>query len=98
MAGAHSLVSLTESHQKRTIAEMWHHEDYTHTNGSIGDAYNDVAIIRLKEPLVFNENVAPIPLAPAGYTPPGTVLIITDKISKVKSLPNISMVLLFLLT
>lgn len=42
-----------------------------HENFDLSVAYNDVGIIKLKEPLKFNEFVAPIKLPDAGFDPSG---------------------------
>jgi len=72
IAGAHNIKNPIESHhQKIKIAEMWRHEDY---DSSI--ITNDVSILKLAEPLTFNEYVQPMRMANVGEEPEaGTVCI-----------------------
>ena len=45
---------------------MWIHEQFNLT-----DFTNDVSLLKLAEPLEFNEFVQPLPLAPQGDDPAG---------------------------
>merc|ERR1712055_335707 len=67
-AGAHNIHSLLpeSSVQTRDVAEMWKHESY---DGEI--ITNDVSVLKLDEPLEFNEFVQPLPLADKDEEPVG---------------------------
>jgi len=70
--GAHNIGLFNgENHQKIKVSEMWRHEDY---NSNI--ITNDVSVLRLAEPLVFDDNIQPVKMAELGSDPAaGTVCI-----------------------
>jgi len=63
IAGAHNIGTFnTEAgHQKVHVSEFWRHEDYDHNTIT-----HDTSVLKLDEPLVFDEYVQPMPLAPNG--------------------------------
>jgi len=77
VAGAHDIKipwpGSEDSVQKRGVAEMWQHEGF--------DPYifsNDVSLLKLDEPLEFNEYVQPLPLAAQGDDPAGGTICINS--------------------
>ena len=69
VAGAVNIIQVFPAEpdqQKRHVSAMWMHEQFNHT-----DFTNDVSLIKLAEPLEFNEFVQPLPLAPQGDDPAG---------------------------
>ena len=75
VAGAHNIKSILpeENIQKRHVSAMWKHENYDHTVIT-----NDVSLLKLDEPLEFNEFVQPLPLAPAGDDPAGGTVCVNS--------------------
>ena len=62
LAGAHNIVKdVDNSWQIRKIAKLLAHEDYDSY-----DITNDISLIKLSEPLEFNEFVQPVKLAEVG--------------------------------
>ena len=62
LAGAHNIVKdVDNSWQIRKIAKLLAHEDYDSY-----DITNDISLIKLSEPLQFNEFVQPVKLAETG--------------------------------
>ena len=62
LAGAHNIVKdVDNSWQIRKIAKLLAHEDYDSY-----DITNDISLIKLSEPLEFNEFVQPVKLAEFG--------------------------------
>ena len=62
VAGAHNIAKDEDSSwQIRNVAKLLAHEDYDSY-----DITNDVSIIKLSQPLEFNEFVQPVPLAATG--------------------------------
>merc|ERR1711997_167361 len=59
--------------QKRKVADMWKHEGY---DSSI--ITNDVSLLKLDEPLEFNEYVQPLPMAPKGDDPAGGTICVNS--------------------
>jgi len=73
IAGAHNIgaFAFESGHQNRKVSELWRHENYDHNVIT-----NDVSVLRLDEPLVFDDIVKPMKLAEPGYEPAeGTVCI-----------------------
>lgn len=69
VAGAVNIIQVFPAEpdqQKRHVSAMWIHEQFNHT-----DFTNDVSLLKLAEPLEFNEFVQPLPLAPQGADPAG---------------------------
>ena len=59
VAGAHNIAKDEDSSwQVRKISKLWPHEDY-----DSNEFTNDISLLKLSEPLVFNEFVQPIKLA-----------------------------------
>ena len=59
VAGAHNIAKDEDSSwQIRKISKLWPHEDY-----DSNEFTNDISLLKLSEPLVFNEFVQPIKLA-----------------------------------
>jgi len=90
VAGAHNIHSILpeDTIQKRKVADMWKHEGY---DSSI--ITNDVSVLKLDEPLEFNEYVQPLPLAPKGDDPAGGTICINSgwgsiSHSSVAQMPN----------
>jgi len=75
VAGAHNIKSILpeENIQKRHVSAMWKHENYDHTVIT-----NDVSLLKLDEPLEFNEFVQPLPLAAAGDDPAGGTVCVNS--------------------
>jgi secreted trypsin-like serine protease len=75
VAGAHNIHALLpeSSQQKRHVTAMWHHEAY-----DPNIITNDVSVLKLDEPLEFNEYVQPIPMADQGVEPEGGVLCLNS--------------------
>jgi len=67
-AGAHNIHSLLPEStvQTRNVAEMWTHESWDDQIIT-----NDVSVLKLDEPLEFNEYVQPLPLAAKDEEPVG---------------------------
>jgi len=61
--------------QIRNVAKMWVHDGY---GGRISifstDHSNDVSLLKLDQPLEFNEYVQPLPMAPKGDDPAGGII------------------------
>jgi len=74
-AGVHNVKQLFDEDtvQRRHVADMWRHENYDHNIIT-----NDVSILKLDEPLEFNEYVQPLPLAPKGDDPAGGTVCINS--------------------
>jgi len=90
VAGAHNIHTILpeDTIQKRKVADMWKHEGY---DSSI--ITNDVSVLKLDEPLEFNEYVQPLPMAPKGDDPAGGTICINSgwgstSHSSVAQMPN----------
>merc|ERR1712198_447227 len=75
VAGAHNIHTILpeDTIQKRKVADMWKHEGY---DSSI--ITNDVSLLKLDEPLEFNEYVQPLPMAPKGDDPAGGTICVNS--------------------
>lgn len=73
LAGAHDIHATESSRQKRKVVEMWKHESYDSSTIT-----NDVSLLRLDEPLEFNEYVQPMKLAELGSEPEGGTICINS--------------------
>lgn len=90
IAGAHNIGSfaMESGHQKIDVAEFWQHEDYDHNT-----IQNDISVLKLAEPLVFDDFVKPINMTESGSeVAEGTVCINSGwgstSHSSVPSMPN----------
>merc|ERR1711862_522687 len=73
VAGEHNQ-DITEGNEQAVIlSKIIQHEDYNSWTTS-----NDLSVLQFSEPLVFNDFVQPIPLAPAGHAATGDC-IVTDE-------------------
>lgn len=71
LAGAHDIGKTESTTQLKKVVDMWEHESYNSREFS-----NDVSLLRLDEPLEFNEYVQPLKLAELGSDPEaGTICI-----------------------
>merc|ERR1711971_683170 len=75
VAGAHNIHTILpeDTIQKRKVVDMWKHECY---DSSI--ITNDVSLLKLDEPLEFNEYVQPLPMAPKGDDPAGGTICVNS--------------------
>jgi len=77
VAGAHDIKIPWPGHedsvQKRGVAEMWQHEGFDPAIFT-----NDVSLLKLDEPLEFNEYVQPLPMAAKGDDPVGGTICINS--------------------
>jgi len=62
-AGDHSLTKNDSTEQKVQVAEMVNHENYDRESNN-----NDIAVIKLAQPVLFNEVIQPVKLARKGDT------------------------------
>jgi len=89
-AGAHNIHTLLpeDTVQTRNVVEMWKHESYDHNIIT-----NDVSVLKLDEPLEFNEYVQPLPMAEKGDDPAGGTVCVNSgwgstSHSSVQQMPN----------
>jgi len=88
IAGAHNIGSFAneDGHQKRFVSEFWRHENYDHHTIS-----NDISVLKLDEPLQFDDFVKPVQMAES-EPEEGTVCINSGwgstSTSNLPSMPN----------
>lgn len=75
IAGAHNIGTFAgeDGHQVRKVVDMWKHESY---DSSI--ITNDVSLLRLDEPLEFNDIIQPLRMAEKGVEPEEGVVCINS--------------------
>jgi len=84
-AGIHNVKELfpVQPHlQKRHVVDMWMHEEFDPTVFT-----NDISILKLDEPLEFNEWVQPLPLAAMGADPAGGTVCVNSGWGSISDTP-----------
>jgi len=71
LAGKHNLQITEPTQQLRQVSQVILHSGYP---GATGFS-NDICILKLSQPLVFNAVVGPVPIAPAGHTATGSATV-----------------------